>query len=271
MLPYAGKVGALHIRQLLSTGDAAGAVRVCVDLQALARDASWGTGLAGRLPALAVEEVAFRPCVAALDAAPVEVKRSAAGALTRVEEGTPALAVIMREYALGARARAFAPYLGALDGLPGQVAAWARENEPGGRTDWRFTLALGDAWHRIDARLAAAVEAAGLPMPARAERLDLLAAGVRPWVNPRAAFALPQLGRAARSDARARAQPRLLRAAVTADLLRSEKGTWPAASELAAALGGEGAIAIEAMGETATLVDPAVPRGELAVTVRADR
>ena len=54
-LPYAAKLGALRIRQLLATGEVAGAVRVCVDLLALARDASWGTGLAGRLPALAVE------------------------------------------------------------------------------------------------------------------------------------------------------------------------------------------------------------------------
>ncbi len=270
-LPYAGKLGALHVRQLMSLRDAAGAVRVCVDLQALARDASWGAGLAGRLPALAVEEVAFRPCVAALDAAPTEVKRSAALALGRVEEGTPALGVIMAEYALGARARAFAPYLAPPDGLPESVAAWARENAPSGRTDWRFALALGDAWHRIDARLAAAVKAAGLPMPARAERLDVLAAGERPWMNPRAAFALPQLGRVARSDARGRAQLQLLRGAVTADLLRAETGTWPTGSELAATLGGEGPITVEAVGETATLVDAVVPRGELAVTVRADR
>ncbi|HUM09867.1 MAG TPA: hypothetical protein VLT82_02855 [Myxococcaceae bacterium] len=270
-LPYAAKLGALRLRQLLSRGDAAGAVRTCVDLQALARDASWGSGLAGRLPALAVEEVAFRPCVAALDVAPVEVKHSAAEALRRVEEGTPALAVIVREYALGARAQAFAPFLGAQGALPGQVAVWARENDPVGRTDWRFSLALGDAWHRVDARLGAAVEAAGLKMPARAERLDILAAGERPWMNPRAAFALPQLGRAARSDARARAQLHLLRGAVTADLLRSETGRWPAGGELDAALGGGGQIAIQAQGETATLVDSAVPRGELAVTVRSDR
>ena len=58
-LPYAAKLGALRIRQLLATGEVAGAVRVCVDLLALARDASWGTGLAGRLPALAVDEVAL--------------------------------------------------------------------------------------------------------------------------------------------------------------------------------------------------------------------
>src|SRR6516225_8212396 len=130
----------------------------------------------------------------------------------------------MHEYALGARAQAFAPYLGRMDGLPEQVAAWARDNAPVDRTDWRFTLALGDAWHRVDARLAAAVQASALPMPERAERLDVIAAGERPWLNPQATFSLPQLGRAARSDARARAQLRLLRGAVAADLFRDERG-----------------------------------------------
>ncbi len=270
-LPYAGKLGALRVRQLLSTGDVAGAARVCVELQALVRDASWGTGLAGRLPALGVEEVAFRPCAAALDVAPVEVKRRAAGALARVEEGTPSFAAVLREYALGVRAQAFAPYLGGPDALPGRVAGWARENASPRPTDWRFTLALGDAWHRIDARLAAAVEAAGLPMPARADRLDVLAAGERPWLNPQAAFALPQLGRAGRSDARARAQLHLLRGALEADLFRADRGRWPVAAELGAGLGAGDALAIEVHGDAATLVDPSVPRGELAVTVRPDR
>ena len=269
-LPYAGKLGALRIRQLQAEGDLAGAVRVCVDLQALARDASWGTGLAGRLPALTVEEVAFRPCAAALDAAPSEVKRVAGGALARVEEGTPSLAVVMREYSLGARGQAFAPYLGGLEGLPPEVATWAREFAPGERTDWRFTLALGDAWHRIDGRLKRAVEAAALPMPERADRLDVIASGERPWVNRRASFALPQLGRAARSDARARAQLRLLRGALASDLFRAEQGRWPTAAELAGLLGAGDALVVEPQGDTLTVVDPSVPRGELAVSVRAD-
>ena len=272
-LPYAAKLGALRIRQLLATGEVAGAVRVCMDLLALARDASWGTGLAGRLPALAVNDVAFRPCVAALDIAPVAVKRAAAESLARVEEGTPAFSTVLGEYALGARAQAFAPYLGGTVGLPPRVAEWAQQNAPARPTDWRFTLALGDTWHRIDTRLAAAVEAAGLPMPARADRLDDLAAGERPRLNPWAAYAFPQLGRAARTDARGRAQLHLLRGAVAADLARAERGRWPSPADLASELGGSGSgvLVVEVHDDAATLVDPAVPRGELAVTVRADR
>ena len=263
-LPYAGKLGALRLRQLFSEGDLAGAVQVCVDLQALARDASWGTGLAGRLPALAVEEVSFRPCVAALDVAPTAVKRTVEVELGRVEEGTPSYSDVVAEYALGVRAQAFGQYLG--------IARWAQEGGPPRRMDWRSTLELGDAWHRIDARLAEAVKAAALPMPGRADRLDLLASGERPLLNPRAAYALPQLGRAARSDARARSQLHLLRGVVAADLLRTERGRWPSAEELAAALGdGSGPrLRVEPNGPLLTLVDPSVPRGELVVTIRPD-
>jgi len=266
-LPYAAKLGALRIRELAAGGDVPGAVRVCIDLQALARDASWGAGLAGRLPALAVEEVAFRPCAAVLDAASASDARAAAEALARVEQGTPTFAAVVREYALGARAQAFAPYLGGLDTLPEQVRTWARDNAPSGPVDWEFTLALGDAWRRIDARLAAAVDAAGLPMPARADRLDVLSTGERPWLNRRARYSLPQLGRVARSDARARGQLRLLRGAVAADVFHAARGRWPTAAELAAELGGGDQLVVEVHGDAATLVDPSVPRGELALTV----
>jgi hypothetical protein len=133
--------------------------------------------------------------------------------------------------------------------------------------DWEFTLALGDAWRRIDARLAAAVDAAGLPMPARADRLDVLSTGERPWLNRRARYSLPQLGRAARSDARARGQLHLLRAAVAADVFRASRGRWPSAAELVADLGGGDELVVEVHGQAATLVDPSVPRGELALTV----
>ena len=61
--------------------------------------------------------------------------------------------------------------------------------------------------------------------------------------------------------------------AVAADLARAERGRWPAPAELASELGGSGGgvLVVEVHDDAATLVDPSVPRGELAVTVRADR
>lgn len=272
-LNHAGKLAALRVRQQLGDGDAAGAVDSCIDLEAVVRDASWGAGLAGRLPGAAVGEVAFRPCAAAIDAAPVEVKRRAARQLERVEAGTADLATVLAEYALGVRAQAFARWLPDAESLPGQVPEWARQTAPGQPFDARGALLFGDAWHRVDDRLRQVVEAGRLPVDARVRRLDALSEGEHPGLNPLVRYALPQLGRVARTDARARAQVRLLRRALAADLFRAEQGRWPAVAELPADLGAtaEAPLRIEVDTDAATLIDPSVPRGELAVTMHADR
>lgn len=271
-LTYAGKLAALRLRQQLGEGDAGGALDTCVDLEALVRDASWGAGLAGRIPGAAAGEVAFRPCAAAIDAAPVDAKRRAATRLERVEAGTADLGTVLAEYALGVRAQAFAPWLPDAGSLPGRIPEWARQNAIGEPFDAKRALLFGDAWHRIDERLGQVVEAARLPVEARVQRLDALSEGEYSGLNPFVRYALPQLGRVARTDARARAQLRLLRRALATDLFRAEKGRWPTERELPAGLGstGEAPLRIEVTGETATLVDPSVPRGELAVTVHAD-
>ena len=57
---------------------------------------------------------------------------------------------------------------------------------------------------------------------------------------------------------------------MAADLLRASSGRWPTAAELGAALGAGAPLGIEVNGQAATLVDPSVPRGELAVTLFPD-
>ena len=269
-LMYAAKLAALRIRAELDAQHPAQALVTCVDLLALARDASWGAGLAGRLPGIAATEVAFRPCVAAIDAAPADAGVAAAEALRRVEAGTPALEDVLAEYALGVRARAFAPYLPGVETLPGMLPAWAREEAANSRGPL-FALRLGDTWHRIDGTLDDIVAAARLPVDARVARLDRLSEGERPVINPGARYAFPQLGRAARTDARARAQLHLLRQALAAKAFRAQQGRWPAANELGEGLtpSSDAPLALEAHGDSVTLADPSVPRGELAVTVHA--
>jgi hypothetical protein len=270
MLPYAAKLAALRIRAELDAGQPAQALATCIDLLALARDTSCGAGLAGRLPAVAVTEVAFRPCVAAIDAAPPDARTSAAEPLRRIEAGTPELGAVLGEYALGVRARAFAPYVPGAESLPGRVPEWAREggdHEAGPL----FALRLGDTWHRIEGTLAEVVAAAGLPLEQRVARLDRLSEGEKPSLNPEARYALPQLGRAARTDARARAQVRLLRRALAAEIFRARQGRWPTAEELGVGLGPslDAPLALEPHGDSLTLADPSVPRGELVATVYA--
>ena len=102
-------------------------------------------------------------------------------------------------------------------------------------------------------------------------RLDRLSEGEKPALNPEARYALPQLGRAARTDARARAQVRLLRRALAAEILRARQGHWPTAEELGAGLSPspDAPLALEPHGDSLTLADPSVPRGELVATVHA--
>jgi hypothetical protein len=49
-----------------------------------------------------------------------------------------------------------------------------------------------------------------------------------------------------------------------------EQGRWPTAAELAGLLGSGEPLTVEPHEDTLTVVDPSVPRGELAVSVRAD-
>jgi hypothetical protein len=269
-LPYVAKLAALRMRAELDAERPAQALTTCLDLLALSRDASWGTGLAGRLPAVAVTEVAFRPCVAAIDAAPPEARASAAEALRRIEAGTPDLPAVLGEYALGVRTRAFAPYLPGAETLPAAVQGWAQQ---GGGQDGGplFALRLGDTWHRIEGTLAEVVAAARLPVEQRVARLDRLSEGEKPFVNPAARYALPQLGRAARTDARARAQVHLLARALAAEVFRARQGRWPSVSELGADLGPtpDNPLLLEAHGDSLTLADPSVPRGELVASIHA--
>jgi hypothetical protein len=57
---------------------------------------------------------------------------------------------------------------------------------------------------------------------------------------------------------------------MAADLFRAEQGRWPTSAELAAALGAGDPLVVEPHGDVVTLIDPSVPRGELAVSVHAD-
>lgn len=271
---YAAKMAALRLRSELAHGELEAAAGTCADLLALARDLSLGTALEGRLAALTVSEVAFRPCAAAVDALPAAGKRSLEAMLGRVAAGTPSFAETLSDWAVVVQARAFAPYLGEpLRRLPPVVQRWAEEGHPAGSMALGDALAVGDAWHRMDERLGRVVEAARLPPPRASERLTELSALDAPWFNARARMALPELGRMAMSDARVRAQLLLLRRAAAVDAMRAETGRWPSPEELPPELQPtpEHPLHIEASGWEAVLSDPSVPRGGLELTVRADR
>jgi hypothetical protein len=271
---YAAKMGALRLRGELSRGDADAALATCADLLALARDASLGTALEGRLAALTVSEVAFRPCAAALDAAPAASKRREEEVLGRVAAGAPPFAATLADWSVVVRLRAFARYLGdALRGLPAVVQRWAGEGPRQGPMDLVGAVFVGDAWHHVQSRLDRVVEAARLPSAEAVEELTGLSGVKGGWPNPQARVVFPELGRMAMSDARVRAQLLLLRRAAVVGALRAETGRWPSAEELPEELRStpERPLRIEASGWEAVLGDPSVPRGGLELTVHADR
>ncbi len=273
---YAAKMAALRLRTELAAGQPEVALSTCLDTLGLARDSSWGTALEGRAAALTVSEVAFGPCAAALDAAPLATKRQAALAFGRLAEGTPPLAETLSDWSVGVRAQLFAPLLTeSLPTLPPGVQAWAQAPDGWRPQDFTEAVVCGRAWHRLQARLDAVVAVARLPPDKAAPRLTALSAMEPLGLPGTQRRALPDLGAFSQSDARVRAQLLLLRRAAEVDALRAETGLWPRpdADALSPSVRStaEQPFQLEDKGSDALLTDASAPRGALEVHLHADR
>ena len=268
---YIASVAMRRLRTELAVGDDESAMTTCVDLLALARDLSWGTGLTGRLAALTVSQVAFEPCAAALDAAPASTKRRAALTLGRVARGTPPLAATLADTSVALRAQVFAPYLVEdMPGLPPAVQEWASAGAP--REDFPGWVRRIWQWNDLQEFLDAASAAAALPPAEAQRRLSTLTAKQRSSRGPLGQLALPELGGVAMNDDVARRQLLLLRRAALVGALRTETGIWPRAGDLPFGLesNAEHPFSIEDKGSEAILVDASGPGKELKVRLHAD-
>jgi len=273
---YAAKMAALRLRTELAAGQPEVALGTCLDLLGLARDSSWGTALEGRAAALSIAEVAFGPCAAALDAAPLSAKRRAAVALGHLADGTPSLAETLSDWSVGVRAQLLAPLLAeSLPTLPPGVQAWAQAPDAWRPQDFTEAVLGGRGWHRLQARLDAVVEAARLPPDRVAPQLTALSAPEPLGLPGLERLALPDLGAFSQSDARVRAQLLLLRRAAEVDALRAETGAWPRpdAEGLSPSVRStaEQPFQLQEKGVEALLTDASVPRGALEVHLHADR
>ncbi|MGO8968921.1 MAG: hypothetical protein ACLQDQ_05055 [Myxococcaceae bacterium] len=196
---YVGRMAALRMRAQLASGQPVAAVITCVDVLALARDLTWGTGLVGRLAALSVSETALAPCAAALSSAPSAAKRRAALGLALVANGTPPLAVTFADTSVALRMQLFGPYLAeALPGVPTRTAARPHPS-------LIETVVLVWKWDRLQSLLLAAVEAARLPPPEDQRRLLVLGARAAPFSQTLGGL-FPDLRSVAIRDQRARAR-----------------------------------------------------------------
>jgi hypothetical protein len=269
---YAARMAALRLREELAAGQADGAVSTCLDVLGLARDTGWGTGLEGRLAGLTVAAVAFGPCAAALDAASLPSQRQAGLALSRISQGTPPLSETLSEWSTAVRAHLFAPYLKeALPTLPEAVRAWALERAVPTRAGLTETVVFGSAWHSLQSRLDAAVEAARLPWPQAASRLHALSASKEAAFQALGRLDFPDLGSVALSDAHARTELLLLRRAAEVGAVRAETGAWPRPEALPAELRSSAAapFTLEDRGTEAVLLDATSARGPLEVHLHA--
>jgi hypothetical protein len=103
------ELAALETLLLVAEGQAQLAVDTCLDALALSRELSLGGGLQGGLLAASSQQLAYGPCVVALDKAPEERKRQALAQLALLSEGWPAPSAVLREEAVFHQLATFGP------------------------------------------------------------------------------------------------------------------------------------------------------------------
>ncbi len=96
-LAHVVELAALETRILVAERHALEAVDTCLDALALSRELSLGGGLEGSKLSASRQELVYRPCAAALDAAPVERKRQVLTQLARLSEGRAPPSAVLRE------------------------------------------------------------------------------------------------------------------------------------------------------------------------------
>ncbi len=227
------ELAALETRLLVEEGHAEQAVDICLDALAVSRELSLGGGLPGGQLASSSQQLAYRPCAAALDQAPVERKRQALMQLARLREGRPSPAAMLREESVFHQLATFGPDFfppEALSRLP--PAGRALVNTHGG---WFFsTSRIGPPllrrllWRRNASLFDAMIAAAELPSGERRqafERIDIDHALLAD--HPGAVHALEYHRQLELLEAHT-SQLAALVALVEVDIARVARGEWPA-------------------------------------------
>ncbi|WP_224244296.1 hypothetical protein [Hyalangium gracile] len=106
---FAVELAALETRIQVSEGHVLEAVDTCMDALALSRDLSLGGGLHGSQLSASSQQLVYRPCAEALDAAPVERKRQALTQLARLREGIAPPSAVLREESVFRQLTIFGP------------------------------------------------------------------------------------------------------------------------------------------------------------------
>ncbi|QSQ21245.1 hypothetical protein JY651_39625 [Pyxidicoccus parkwayensis] len=227
------ELAALESRLLLAEGRPEQAVDTCLDALALSRELSLGGALHGGVLSAESQELTYRPCAAALDAAPLESKRQALARLQRLREGLPPLSALLREESVFHQLSTFGPDLlppEALARLPSSGRALVAS-----RGGWfYFSSRLGHPllrryiWRRNVSMFDAMVALADLPTDERQRAFARIDAGHSLLAGyPGAVSALKYHHELSPLDTQ-RLQSTALIALVQADVARATQGRWPA-------------------------------------------
>jgi hypothetical protein len=234
------QLAALESRMLLAAGRPGQAVDTCLDALALSRELGLGGGLHGGKLSASTQDLAYRPCAAALDAAPVERKRQALEQLARLWEGLSSFSSLLREESIFHQLSTFGPDFFPLEVLPRLPPAG--RTLVAGRGGWfYFPARVGHPllrqylWRRNASLFDAMARKADLPPDERRRAFAQLATDHSFLADyPSAVSALEYHRELAALDAQ-RLQAAVLVALVQVDVARAEQGHWPATLPGAAA------------------------------------
>ncbi len=264
-LGHVVRLASLETRVRLEGGRAAEAVDTCLDALALSRELALGGGLMGHMLSAAGYDVMYRPCAEALDAAPVERKRSAVSQLSRLAEGLAPFSRTLREESASVQLEYYGgmfprELLGTLPAGARDVALAAPGEALGPvdtRLSWRRTVKLFDALEAV----------ADLEAESRRRAFQAVAAEEAAALYSVEGPEVAAYERYADRAERLRFQHDALTALLEADLERARTGHWPAHLTTR----GRNAFALESAGPAKARLEPcASARTEYGLRVTAD-
>ncbi|QSQ20338.1 hypothetical protein JY651_34500 [Pyxidicoccus parkwayensis] len=221
------RLAALETQLRVEQGRAAEAVDTCLDALALSRELMLGGGLEGHMVGAIGYNFMYRPCAAALDAAPQERKRTAAAQLSRLAEGFVPLSRSLREEAVKVQLTKFGTLLPAelLAGLPESARTRVSTSIEG--FDPERVLDSRLAWHKTVKTFDALVKVADQPAAARRKGITAVAAWAKDELYSVDAPKAENYQQYADRAELLRVQHDALMALAEADLKRKEDGRWP--------------------------------------------
>ncbi|MFP2929248.1 hypothetical protein ACLESO_29410 [Pyxidicoccus sp. 3LG] len=227
-LQYLIRLAALETRLLLEQGQEAKAVDTCLDALALSRELALGGGLIGQMVSVAGHGLMYRPCAAALDAAPLERKRTAVAQLSRLAEGFVPFSQVLKQESVTMQLMLFGGMvpLELLATLPAGVREVATK-QPGTPLGPDNPLAARLMWRKMVKGFDALVLVADQLPEARRRAFEAYDARSSSELFPiEGPSGTSYVAFAERADLR-RLQHDALITLAEVDLKRAEKGRWP--------------------------------------------